>query len=74
MKIQIDTEITNATAAQITDITNAQNESIDVYLLSQKERDNRKSAYDKFLELGLTEEAALTISGWVENPTPPREV
>ena len=74
MKIQIDTEITNATAAQITDITNAQNESIDVYLLSQKERDNRKSAYDKFLELGLTEEAALTISGWVKNPTPPREV
>lgn len=72
-KVQIDNEVTTATAEQSAEIISAQNEAIDLTSLTAQERANRKAAYDKFIELGLGVEAALTISGWVENPTPPRE-
>jgi len=72
-KIQIDDEVSTATAEQSAEIVSAQNEAIDLTSLTAQERVNRKAAYDKFIELGLGVDAALTISGWVENPTPPRE-
>lgn len=72
-KVQIDNEVTTATVEQSADIVSAQNESIDLTSLIAQERAHRKAAYDKFIELGLGVDAALTISGWVENPTPPRE-
>jgi hypothetical protein len=72
-KIQIDAEVTNATAEQVTEITAAQKNSVDLTALLRQDAANRKIAYDKFIELGLTPEVALTISGWVENPTPPSD-
>ena len=72
-KIQIDDEVKTATAAQASDIAAAQSESVDLNALSESDRANRKIAYDKFIELGLADEVALTISGYVKNPTPPRE-
>ena len=72
-KIQIDNEVLTATAAQSAEIVTAQNQAIDLVAIAAQDRANRKIAYDKFIELGLTVDAALTISGWVENPTPPRE-
>lgn len=72
-KIQIDANVKTATSTQSAEIEAAQNDSVDLKALSTQERANRKIAYDKFIELGLSVEAALTISGWVENPTPPRE-
>lgn len=73
-KIQIDNEVITANSTQENEIKIAQNESLDLTNLIAQERLNRKLAFDKFIDLGLTEEVALTISGWVENPTPPREV
>jgi hypothetical protein len=73
-KIQIDNEVITANSTQENEIKTAQNESLDLTNLIAQERLNRKLAFDKFIDLGLPEEVALTISGWVENPTPPREV
>jgi hypothetical protein len=72
-KIQIDNEVKTATAAQTAEIVAAQSESIDLTSIAAQDRANRKIAYDKFIDLGLSVEVALTISGWVENPTPPRQ-
>lgn len=71
-KIQIDQEIKTASPQQSAELIAAQNEAIDLHGLAAEERANRKIAYDKFIELGLSADVALTISGWVENPTPPR--
>ena len=73
-KIQIDNEVTTATPEQSAEIAAAQNNSMDLTALTVQERANRKIAYDKFIELGLSVDVALTISGWVENPNPTREV
>ena len=70
MKIQIDDNVTTATAAQSADLVEAQNSAIDVDAIAAQERANRKIAYDKFIDLGLSADVAATISGWVENPTP----
>ena len=72
-KIQIDDEVKTATAGQSAELTAAQNSAIDLAALTAQERANRKIAYDKFIEMGLAVDVALTISGWVENPTPPRD-
>ena len=74
MKIQIDNEVKTATTAQSDAIVEAQNSVIDLNEIAQQDRANRKIAYDKFVDLGLSEEVAATISGWVENPTPHRNV
>ena len=73
-KVQIDQEVKTANTQEAADILAAQNDSTDLASLAAAERANRKIAYDKFIELGLSVDVALTISGWVENPTPPREV
>jgi hypothetical protein len=73
MKIQIDDKVTTATDAQSAEILEAQSSAVDFDAIAAQERANRKIAYDKFIELGLTPEVALTISGWVENPTPPSD-
>jgi hypothetical protein len=70
-KIQIDNEVKTATAAQSAELVEAQNSAIDVDAIAQQERANRKIAYDKFIDLGLSADVAATISGWVANPTPP---
>jgi hypothetical protein len=70
MKIQIDDNVTTATAAQSAELVEAQNSAIDVDALAAQERANRKIAYEKFIDLGLSADVAATISGWVENPTP----
>jgi hypothetical protein len=69
-KIQIDNEVKTATAAQSAELVEAQNSAIDLDAIAQQERANRKIAYDKFIDLGLSADVAATISGWVENPTP----
>ena len=71
MKIQNDNKVTTATSVQSAEILEAQSSSVDFDAIAAQERANRKIAYDKFIELGLSAEVALTISGWVENPTPP---
>lgn len=71
-KIQIDNEVTEATSAEIAEIAEAQSSAIDVDAITAQDRANRKIAYDKFIELGLSSDVATTISGWVENPTPPK--
>ena len=70
-KVQIGNDVTTATAEQSAEIISAQKESIDLTSLIAQERANRKAAYDKFIELGLSDEIALTISGYVKNPKPP---
>ena len=69
-KIQIDQEVKTASTAEAAEIVKAQNESIDLAGLAAQDRANRKAAYDKFVEMGLSAEAASTISGWVANPNP----
>ena len=71
-KIQIDGDVKTATSAESAEITAAQADSVDLKALATQDAANRKIAYDKFIEMGLSVEVALTISGWVENPTPPK--
>lgn len=67
-KIQIDDKVTTATAEQLTELVEAQSSAIDLDATAARERANRKIAYDKFMDLGLSAEVAATISGWIENP------
>ena len=69
-KIQIDDKVTTATAEQLAELVAAQNSATDLDAIASQERANRKIAYDKFMDLGLSAEVAATISGWIENPTP----
>lgn len=70
MKIQIDDKVTTATASQSAHVLDAQSSVIDLDAIAAQERTNRKIAYDKFIDLGLSAEVAATISGWVANPNP----
>jgi hypothetical protein len=70
-KLQIDNETVTATSEQSALIVAAQNDSVDLTALAAVEAANRKVAYDKFIELGLSDEVALTVSGYVKNPKPP---
>ena len=73
MKIQIDDKVTTATDEQLAEVVAAQNSATDLDAIAAQERANRKIAYDKFIDLGLSADVALTISGWVENPTPHKD-
>ena len=67
-KIQIDDKVSTATVDQAAKIVEAQNSSTDLGAWALQERANRKIAYDKFMDLGLSAEVATTISGWIKDP------